>query len=44
MDVDAKVLNDWQNLCFQLFIEAGFKWEDDWTSCKDYQHFEWIEK
>ncbi|MBQ9175756.1 MAG: M15 family metallopeptidase, partial [Bacteroidaceae bacterium] len=23
--------------------EAGFEWGGDWTSCKDFQHFEWIE-
>ena len=35
---------DYQDLCFRLFTEAGFKWGGDWTTCKDYQHFEWIEQ
>ena len=34
---------DHQDLCFRLFTEAGFEWGGDWTSCKDYQHFELIE-
>ena len=25
------------------FTEAGFEWGGDWTSCKDFQHFELIE-
>lgn len=28
------------DLCYQLFTERGFEWGGDWTSCKDYQHFE----
>ena len=24
--------------------EAGFEWGGDWTSCKDFQHFELIEE
>ena len=35
---------DVQDLCYKLFIEAGFEWGGSWTSCKDYQHFEWIEE
>ena len=35
---------DEQDLCYQLFTEAGFEWGGSWTSCKDYQHFEYIEK
>ena len=31
---------DHDDLCFKLFTEAGFEWGGDWTSCKDYQHFE----
>ena len=34
---------DHDDLCFKLFTEAGFEWGGDWTSCKDYQHFEVIE-
>ena len=34
---------DHDDLCFRLFTEAGFEWGGDWTSCKDYQHFEFIE-
>ena len=32
------------DLCLRLFTEAGFEWGGTWTSCKDYQHFEWIEE
>lgn len=35
---------DKSDLCYKLFIEAGFEWGGSWTSCKDYQHFEWIEE
>jgi len=31
---------DHQDLCYRLFTEAGFEWGGDWTTCKDYQHFE----
>ena len=34
---------DHQDLCFRLFTEAGFEWGGDWTTRKDYQHFELIE-
>ena len=34
---------DHNDLCFKLFTEAGFEWGGDWTTCKDYQHFELIE-
>ena len=34
---------DHDDLCFKLFTEAGFEWGGDWTSCKDFQHFELIE-
>ena len=34
---------DHDDLCFKLFIEAGFEWGGDWTTCKDYQHFELVE-
>lgn len=34
---------DHHDLCYRLFIEAGFEWGGDWKSCKDYQHFELIE-
>lgn len=35
---------DKNDLCLRLFTEAGFEWGGSWTSCKDYQHFELIEK
>ena len=35
---------DHDDLCFRLFTAAGFEWGGDWTTCKDYQHFELIEK
>lgn len=28
------------DLCYKLFTEAGFEWGGNWTTCKDYQHFE----
>lgn len=28
------------DLCWRLFTERGFTWGGDWTSVKDYQHFE----
>ena len=31
------------DLCFKLFTEAGFEWGGDWTTRKDYQHFEIVE-
>jgi len=34
---------DHDDLCFKLFTEAGFEWGGDWASCKDFQHFEFIE-
>ena len=34
---------DHEDLCFRLFTAAGFEWGGDWTTCKDYQHFELIE-
>ena len=29
-----------QDLCYQLFIQHGFRWGGAWRSVKDYQHFE----
>ena len=34
---------DHDDLCFRLFTAAGFEWGGDWTTCKDYQHFEYVE-
>ena len=34
---------DHNDICFKLFTEAGFEWGGDWTTRKDYQHFELIE-
>ena len=31
---------DHDDLCYQLFTEHGFEWGGDWTTAKDYQHFE----
>lgn len=28
------------DLCWRLFTEKGFEWGGEWTSCKDWQHFE----
>ena len=37
-DFPYKITHD--DLCFKLFTEAGFEWGGDWTTRKDYQHFE----
>ena len=42
-DWDFPYKIDHDDLCFKLFIEAGFEWGGDWTTCKDYQHFELVE-
>ena len=42
-DWDFPYKIDHDDLCFKLFTEAGFEWGGDWTSCKDFQHFEFIE-
>ncbi len=31
---------DHEDLAYKLFTAAGFEWGGDWTSLKDYQHFE----
>ena len=31
---------DKNDLCYKLFIAHGFKWGGDWSTVKDYQHFE----
>ena len=35
---------DHDDLCFRLFTAAGFEWGGDWTTRKDFQHFELIEE
>lgn len=40
-DIPYKI--DRQDLACRLFIAAGFEWGGDWTTRKDYQHFEWPE-
>lgn len=37
-DIPYKI--DHNDFAYKLFIEAGFEWGGDWTSLKDYQHFE----
>lgn len=37
-DIPYKI--DHNDLAYRLFTEAGFEWGGDWTSRKDYQHFE----
>lgn len=32
------------DLCYKLFTENGFEWGGDWTTRKDYQHFELIKE
>ena len=43
-DWDFPYKIDHDDLCFRLFTEAGFEWGGDWTTRKDYQHFEFIEQ
>jgi hypothetical protein len=38
MDYDYKIEKG--DLCYNLFIEHGFKWGGEWKNSKDYQHFE----
>ena len=40
-DFEHKITHD--DLCYKLFTQAGFEWGGDWTSCKDWQHFEYLE-
>ncbi len=35
---------DHNDLAYRLFKEQGFAWGGDWRSCKDFQHFEFVEK
>ena len=37
-DIPYKI--DHNDLAYRLFTEAGFEWGGDWTSLKDYKHFE----
>ncbi len=37
-DIPYKI--DHADLAYKLFTAAGFEWGGDWTSLKDYQHFE----
>lgn len=39
---DTTALTMWQ-AGRTVSAEAGFEWGGDWTTCKDYQHFEVIE-
>lgn len=39
-DADFPYKIDENDLCYRLFTEHGFEWGGEWTSCKDYQHFE----
>ncbi|MBR3432319.1 MAG: M15 family metallopeptidase [Bacteroidaceae bacterium] len=32
---------DRNDLCYRLFTQAGFEWGGNWTTCKDFQHFEY---
>ena len=41
---DTDIGSSADDLCFKLFTEAGFEWGGDWTTRKDYQHFEIIEQ
>ena len=37
---DFPYMIDRDDVCYDLFIERGFKWGGSWNSLKDYQHFE----
>lgn len=37
-DIPYKIDHD--DLAYKFFTEAGFEWGGDWTTLKDYQHFE----
>lgn len=39
-DGDFPFKIDTSDLCYKLFIRHGFEWGGDWSSVKDYQHFE----
>lgn len=39
---DFKYKIDHDDLCYKLFTEHGFTWGGDWSTGKDYQHFEYI--
>lgn len=39
-EVDFPYKIDTSDLCYKLFIQRGFEWGGDWTTLKDYQHFE----
>lgn len=39
-DADFPYKIDESDLCYRLFTDHGFEWGGEWTSCKDYQHFE----
>lgn len=45
--IDRKLENPYyitvEDDCYNLFIGHGFTWGGDWTSKKDYQHFEFTE-
>lgn len=38
IDFPGKI--DYNDLCYQLFIERGWTWGGDWKIQKDYQHFQ----
>lgn len=39
-DADFEHKIDHDDLCYQIFTKHGFEWGGDWSSSKDYQHFE----
>ncbi len=41
-DCDYYIEKD--DVCYQAFISRGFTWGGDWTTVKDYQHFEKSDK
>ena len=38
VDCDYYINRD--DICYQAFVSRGFTWGGDWTTVKDYQHFE----
>lgn len=39
-NADFPMKIDKNDLCYKEFVKHGFEWGGDWTSLKDYQHFE----
>lgn len=38
--LDCPYMIQKDDICYQIFLKYGFTWGGDWTSSKDYQHFQ----